>query len=58
MIQIEIFIKTIVQECIILYLYPSVKFTLGLNRTGEAEGKIRHLRLHRILGAQQQLQTA
>ena len=33
-------IKTIVQECSILYLYPSVKFTLGLNRIGEAEGKI------------------
>ena len=37
-------IKTIVQECSILYLYPSVKFTLGLNRIGEAEGKIRHFK--------------
>ena len=39
-IYIYIYIKTFVQECNILYLCPSIKFPLGLNRTGEAEGKI------------------
>ena len=39
-IYIYIYIKAIVQECNILYLYASIKFTLGLNRTREAEGKI------------------